>query len=757
MTPLQILETSAAKANRHHHSTMKYRPEIDGLRAIAVVAVILFHAGFEPFAGGFVGVDVFFVISGYLITGIILAEMERGTFSLLNFYERRARRILPALFLVMLFTCIGAWLWLPPADMQDFAKSLISTSYFSSNILFWLETGYWGTVNELKPLLHTWTLAIEAQFYLIFPLYLMGMRRFPKRWSLGFFLGLTGISFAIAQWGAYHLPSANFFLLPSRFWELALGAIIAFSVTDGKNQSTSTCFVPAKTSFSIISQKLLPDQSGDPSIRSGAIRHCLFRQVRGSQSLENELWSWLGLGMIGYAIFGFDGTVPSPSVYTLIPTLGTGLLMVAAPGTLVGRLLGTHLLVSLGLISYSAYLWHYPLFVFARHRSLTAPSALLMATLAVLSLLLAYLSWQYIEAPFRQRHLISRKTIFLVWLASSIAFIELGVAGQLTDGFAARNLRRHGPQMAMAQLLSPGVVDRLTLNPVDQLFTQDSIDQLPLAAAENQEKYQYIREINYGFGLGKTCDGISALDPACRTSPEPEILVWGDSFAMQIVPGILASNPDAKIIQLTKSVCGPFFDIAPISEPDYPVRWSRECLEFTEEVRSWLRNNPSIKYAALSSPFSHYLLEDEKVLRRDGEIVQANVELALREFERTLSELKSLGIKPVVFSPPPANDVDLGRCLARAEWMGLALDQCNFREDKMSFKRLQVYQFLDLIRANHQVLSLNQLICQDSLCKAHLGNVWIYRDARHLTDEGAAMLGKQYDFYRIITGPYSPE
>jgi peptidoglycan/LPS O-acetylase OafA/YrhL len=753
MTPLQTLETSAAKANRPHRSTMKYRPEIDGLRAIAVVAVILFHAGFEPFAGGFVGVDIFFVISGYLIARIILAEMEQGRFSLLNFYERRARRILPALFLVMLFTFMGAWLWLPPADMQDFAKSLIGTSYFSSNILFWLETGYWGTINELKPLLHTWTLAIEAQFYLIFPLYLMGMQRFPKQWSLGILMGLTVVSFAIAQWGAYHLPSANFFLLPSRFWELALGAIIAFSVSNEKTSSFSPYFEQVKTKLVGISQKLLSGKSGSQTIRSSAILHHPFRNIRVSRAWGNELWSWLGLVMIGYAILAFDETVPFPSVYTLMPTLGTGLLIVASPGTLVGRCLSTHLFVSLGLISYSAYLWHYPLFVFARHRSLTSPGPLLMTTLAVLSLLLAYLSWQYIEAPFRQRHLINRKTIFLIWLASSIAFIELGVAGQLTNGFAARDLRRHRPQTAMAQLFSPGIVDQLSLNPVAQLFTQDSIDQLPLAAAENQEKYQYIREINYGFGLGKTCDGISALDPACRTSPEPEILVWGDSFAMQIVPGILASNPDAKLIQLTKSVCGPFFDVAPISEPDYPVKWSRECLKFTAEVRSWLQKNPSIKYAVLSSPFSQYLLEDEKVLRRDGEILQANVELALQEFERTLSELESLGIKPVVFSPPPANDVDLGRCLARAEWMGLALDQCNFREDKMSSKRLQVYQFLDLIQANYQVFSLNQLLCQDALCKAHVGNVWLYRDARHLTDEGAAMLGKQSDFYRIITGP----
>ena len=147
---------------------MKYRAEIDGLRAVAVIPVILFHAGFEFFSGGFVGVDIFFVISGYLITTIILSEKEQGTFSLINFYERRVRRILPALFLVMLFSLLFAWLWLLPSDLKDFSQSLIAVSTFYSNIFFWQESGYWAAANELKPLLHTWSLAVEEQYYFIF-------------------------------------------------------------------------------------------------------------------------------------------------------------------------------------------------------------------------------------------------------------------------------------------------------------------------------------------------------------------------------------------------------------------------------------------------------------------------------------------------------------------------------------------------------------------------------------------------------------
>ena len=193
---------------------MQYRREIDGLRAIAVLPVILFHAGFETFGGGFVGVDVFFVISGYLITTIILGELEQGKFSIVNFYERRARRILPALFLVMLVCIPFAWLWLLPSDMKDFAQSLVAVSVFASNILFWRESGYFDTAAELKPLLHTWSLAVEEQFYVLFPLLLMLFWKLGKRWIL-VTLGLAFIaSLALAQWAAYAKPAAAFYLLP---------------------------------------------------------------------------------------------------------------------------------------------------------------------------------------------------------------------------------------------------------------------------------------------------------------------------------------------------------------------------------------------------------------------------------------------------------------------------------------------------------------------------------------------------------------
>ena len=210
---------------------MRYRPEINGLRAIAVIPVILFHAGFQLFSGGFVGVDIFFVISGYLITTILLGELEAGSFSLVNFYERRARRILPALFVVLAVCLPCAGLWLMPGDMEEFLKSVLAVLGFASNIFFWKHTDYFNSATELKPLLHTWSLAVEEQFYVLFPMFLL----LAWRWGRTRIVGLLAIgaflSLAVAQYEVSEKPVPTFFLLPTRGWELALGALIACHLT----------------------------------------------------------------------------------------------------------------------------------------------------------------------------------------------------------------------------------------------------------------------------------------------------------------------------------------------------------------------------------------------------------------------------------------------------------------------------------------------------------------------------------------------
>ncbi|OUU14540.1 MAG: hypothetical protein CBB97_24870 [Candidatus Endolissoclinum sp. TMED37] len=369
---------------------MKYRAEIDGLRALAVLPVIFFHAGFEWFSGGFVGVDVFFVISGYLITTIIISEMAEGKFSIVNFYERRARRILPALFFVMA-TCLPfAWLLLTPADLKDFGQSLVAVSTFSSNILFWRESGYFSTAAELKPLLHTWSLAVEEQYYILFPLFLMLVWHWGLRIVFLLLASVFAISLGVAQWGVSNYPAAAFYLLPTRGWELLCGVFSAF--------------------YLFVSNKHF------------------------SHLLDNFL-SLLGIGMISFSILAFNESTPFPSLYALVPTAGTALIILfASPNTLVNRLLCWRPFVAVGLVSYSAYLWHQPVLAFAKHYVGGQPSDLFLLGLCTLSLLLAWFSWRFIEAPFRNRTSFTRASIFRYSLAGILLFSLLGMAIHYTNG-----------------------------------------------------------------------------------------------------------------------------------------------------------------------------------------------------------------------------------------------------------------------------------------------------------------------------------
>jgi peptidoglycan/LPS O-acetylase OafA/YrhL len=371
---------------------LRYRPEVDGLRALAVLPVIFFHAGFDLFSGGFVGVDIFFVISGYLITSIILTEVKAGTFSLLNFYERRARRILPALFLVVAACIPFAWLWLTPSHMREFTASVRYLAAFVSNIYFYKESGYFGPKAELEPLLHTWSLSVEEQYYVLYPLLVLTLWKYAPRALPFALLGFAVGSLTYANQEVVQDSYAAFFLLPSRFWELMLGSVLAFLVVQGT------------------------------------------LKVKGNQAA-----SLLGLCLILYAVFAFSNDTPTPSVYTLIPTVGAALILLCATAeTRVGALLGSKAFVGLGLISYSAYLWHQPIFAFARHRNLADPSPPLMLTLVLLSLALAWLSWAYVEQPFRRRDWIKQMQVFVIASLLSAAFLTFGILGETAAGYAFR-------------------------------------------------------------------------------------------------------------------------------------------------------------------------------------------------------------------------------------------------------------------------------------------------------------------------------
>ena len=371
------------------NNQLKYRPEIDGLRALAVISVILFHARFELFSGGFVGVDVFFVISGYLITTILIEDMENKRFNIVNFYERRARRILPALFFVMLVSIPFALIWMLPSQLKEFSQSIMAVSLFASNILFWRKSGYFETAAEDKPFLHTWSLAVEEQYYLLFPIFLIITWRFGKNRVFWLIVVISAISLMLSEWGWRNKTTANFYLAPTRAWELFAGSITAF-----------------------IAQK------------------------NGVQ--KNSFLALLGLIAIIFSIFIYDKSTPFPSVYTLVPVLGVVLLaLYADKKTLAAKILSMKLFVGIGLISYSAYLWHQPLFVFAKVASASTITERDYLALSLLSLILGYLTWKFIERPFRNQTLSSKK-IFNSSFLGIISFLIIGTVINLNEGFTNR-------------------------------------------------------------------------------------------------------------------------------------------------------------------------------------------------------------------------------------------------------------------------------------------------------------------------------
>ena len=361
---------------------LKYRPEIDGLRAVSIIAVVFYHAelvfqGVMPFKGGFLGVDIFFVISGYLITSIILRQMNKGLFSFASFYERRARRILPALLTVIIASIPFSWLYMVPKAVVEYAGSILSILVFGSNVWFLLEDSYWAEPSSLKPFLHTWTLSVEEQFYIIFPIVLLLLWRFCRRYITIIFLLIFVLSLLLANYGSANYAEATFFLLPTRAWELLAGAILA---------------------------KL--------ELEKG----------RGNHPFLATVMPAFGLFLICYSIVIIDDGVKHPSFITLLPVFGAMLLIwFSKKGELVTDLLGSKPFVSLGLISYGLYLWHYPIFAFSKITS-TFVSQEDRVMLIALSIMFSTVTYFLIEKPVRDINLVSTKT-FLVSISIGVLLV----------------------------------------------------------------------------------------------------------------------------------------------------------------------------------------------------------------------------------------------------------------------------------------------------------------------------------------------
>ncbi|RJG45061.1 acyltransferase [Mesorhizobium sp. DCY119] len=360
---------------------LRYRADIDGLRAIAILPVVLYHAGIPGFKGGFVGVDVFFVISGYLMASLIMREIIRGEFNLLRFYERRIRRIFPALFAMFAACGIMAWLFFMPAEFEYFARSLRAAAFFTSNFQFERESGYFDIGTQMKPLVHTWSLAVEEQFYIFFPLVLILLGRFARRYIAPILLTLLIASLAASVWAVHTNPVSAFYLTQFRIWELLLGSLLAFNVL--------------------------------PAVRSRPAR---------------EAVAALGILLIVYAVIAFDDSTPFPGLAALVPCIGAALVIHGhATNGPAGRLLTARPMVFIGLISYSLYLWHWPAIVFTRYLVWPELSPVQGVLVVLGAIAAAILSWRFIERPFRnQSGFISRRPLFAGAIAAVVASVILG-------------------------------------------------------------------------------------------------------------------------------------------------------------------------------------------------------------------------------------------------------------------------------------------------------------------------------------------
>jgi peptidoglycan/LPS O-acetylase OafA/YrhL len=504
---------------------VQYRKEIDGLRAIAVIPVILFHADLQLFNGGFIGVDVFFVISGYLITSIIQRDLLEGTFTFPRFYERRARRILPALFLVTLSTLPFAWFWLLPSEFESFSKSLVALSGFASNILFWRESGvfggYFAAAGLEKPLLHTWSLAVEEQFYVLYPIFILLFWRIGRH-RLFLLIALIALtSLALSEYGQRFHPPANFYLLPTRAWEILIGSLCALHM--------------AKTG----------------QLRSNTI-------------------SLFGLALIGFSIFSYSDFTPFPSVYALVPVIGAALIILfAAPGTVTAKILSPGIIVGAGLISYGAYLWHYPLFVFARVRSIEAPSSALLSAMVVSSFALAYLSWRFVEQPIRKGVVSSKK--FVIGTSSAVVgFVAIGLFGIISDGSETR----------FAAFLSE-----------DQLAQHQAF----VVAAERRVALNDNGDCHFHSGH-LDAEYIERID-RCHSKYGAGTLVLGDSHAENVFQAITFNSDDPFIIGLARGFCRPHGE-------------TPEC--FYSQFEEYLRSNSEKIGRVIYAQAGFLLIQDER-------------------------------------------------------------------------------------------------------------------------------------------------
>jgi peptidoglycan/LPS O-acetylase OafA/YrhL len=626
------------------------RRDIQFLRGIAVLVVVLYHSNLELLNQGYLGVDVFFVLSGFLITSIILKSLNNNNFSFSEFYLRRAKRLLPALYSTLLFTTLLSLIVLTKLQWIDYLAQLKGALTFTANMVLPSQTGYFESASDGKPLLHIWSLSLEEQYYFLLPLILYFL---PKNWRITGISLLTLISLywcfswvyseyqeVPLLWRIADSSKSDwaFYLLFTRAWELLAGSLCACLMLYRPNIETPSVFKIFALAIIFIS--------------------C-------SVNFNNE----------------------HPSIESLIVVLSTMVILIGKKAWLPNYSI-IRFIEKAGDWSYSIYLVHWPLFAFAYLSYVGDVPNMVKVILMIFSIFLGYIQFRYVETPFR--------------------------IGMFRNSFASWKVTLS----ATIILLAIPAVSAYTVNDVE-------------------DEYSYIRRVNQG--LGKACEGSfdksAKLNTICILGKEPKIVVWGDSYAMHLVPGLAMENKG--LTQITKSVCGPIVGIAPIFGK-YDSVWAKKCLEFNDIAFDYINTHQSITHVVLSANFSNYLKFN--YLTHNG-LTEGDYQFFVNAFKNTILELKKLGITPVVFSPLPQTGFDVGECLERMYGFALLLrENCNI--DYHEFQQYQklVITFLKDIEKTADVVWFEDYLCNNERCQVDIEDTFIYRDKGHLSIDGSVKL-----------------
>lgn len=636
-----------------HNPAMDYRKDIDGLRAIAVLGVLLYHFGLGGISGGFVGVDVFFVISGYLITTIIQREIESRRFSFLRFYERRIRRIFPALFTVLIATLLVGLYVMLPSDLTMLGKALIATLAFASNIFFWKTSGYFDPVSKTNPLLHTWSLSIEEQFYIFLPIGLILVHRFFRGRLPAVLLGMAVLSLAACLVIQAKRPEASFYLMPFRAWELLIGAYLAVAKI--------------------------------PRIQS--------RQAR-----EWLSWASIALLALGYA-FITEGPA-FPGWYALVPTLATAMLLHTGGSgdSSVKSILSLKPIVFIGLVSYSLYLWHWPVAVFSKYTGLFQAAEFMPWLLMGLSFALAVASYYLIETPFRVN-----KGFFSVpriVVASAFVGAALGISGFViwkSRGFVEWFPNRYPPKALVADMA-------------------------------RAEKIKYRECSGYGVIDGKVNRDCIIGDKKSI----PTIVVWGDSHANSWAPALdqlFYENKISAVLLFTGS-CPPLFKAY--------FDFDANCMNANLEAAKFIRESRNIKFVVMGSKWSYHSTGSDYMHARTVDFSGKYVFFE-NEIKDTIDWLKSNDKKLWLIGPlpyvPETMIPDYANALVNDETYevddSIFAQAINRSSDVRKFLNIEkIDTFSDPVK----------WVCPDKSCRLFLDGVPMYRDGHHLSRGGAMAL-----------------